>query len=163
MSQCGPVLFYLSSYFEPDNKTGLASTTMNIDKYKHQHVAIFNSIRQLKELSHDGIPQNAADIAALVIKMSSVIKLHLSIEDKFLYPALQEANNPRLAMLGKQYQHEMTHIAETYGEFARKWNDAAQVASNPEGFRNEANRVLKILFERMQREDRDFYPMIEVA
>ncbi len=136
---------------------------MNIDKYKHQHIAIFDSIRTLKELSHEGIARNAADIAALVIKMSSVIKLHLSIEDKFLYPALQEANNPRLAMLGKQYQHEMTHIAETYGEFARKWNDAGHLIANPEGFRAEANRVLKILFERMRREDRDFYPMIEVA
>lgn len=136
---------------------------MNIDKYKHQHTAIFHSIRTLKELSHAGVTQNAAAIAALVIKMSSVIKLHLSIEDKFLYPALQEANNPRLATIGKQYQHEMTHIAETYGEFARKWNDARHVAGNPEGFRTEANRVLKILFERMQREDRDFYPMIEVA
>lgn len=134
---------------------------MNIDKYKHQHTAIFISIRKLKELSHEGIALNAADIAAHVIKMSSVIKLHLSIEDKFLYPALQEANNPRLAMMGKQFQHEMTHIAETYGEFARKWNDAGHVSGDPEGFRREANRVLKILFERMQREDRDFYPMIE--
>lgn len=136
---------------------------MNIDKYKHQHTAIFTSIRKLKELSHEGIAGNAAAIAALVIKMSSVIKLHLSIEDKFLYPALQEANNPRLAMMGKQFQHEMTHIAETYGEFARKWNDAGHVAGDPEGFRREANRVLKVLFERMQREDRDFYPMIETA
>jgi len=136
---------------------------MNIDKYKHQHIAIFDSIRTLKVLSHEGIAQNAADIAALVIKMSSVIKLHLSIEDKFLYPALQEANNPRLAMLGKQYQHEMTHIAETYGEFARRWNDAGHLIADPEGFRSETNRVLKILFERMKREDRDFYPMIETA
>ena len=136
---------------------------MNIDKYKHQHTAIFTNIRKLKELSHAGIAHNAAEIATHVIRMSSVIKLHLSIEDRFLYPALQEANNPRLATMGKQYQHEMTHIAETYGEFARKWNDAAQVAGNPEAFRSEANRVLKVLFERMQREDRDFYPMIEGA
>jgi iron-sulfur cluster repair protein YtfE (RIC family) len=134
---------------------------MDIDKYKHQHTVIFDNIRKLKEFSHLGITEHAADIAAQVIKMSSVIKLHLSIEDKFLYPALQEANNPRLAMMGKQYQHEMTHIAEVYGEFARKWNDAGHVAGDPDGFRNEANKVLKTLFDRMQREDRDFYPMIE--
>lgn len=136
---------------------------MNIDKYKHQHSAIFDSIRKLKEFSRLGVAEHAADIAALVIRMSSVIKLHLSIEDRFLYPALQQANNPRLAMMGKQYQHEMTHIAEAYGEFARKWNDAAHVAGDPNGFRNDANKVLKVLFDRMQREDRDFYPMIEVA
>lgn len=137
--------------------------TMNIDKYKHQHTIIFDSIRKLKELSHRGITQHAADIAAQVIKMSSVIKLHLSIEDKFLYPALREANHHRLAMMGKQYQNEMTHIAQAYGAFALRWNDAAHVAADPEGFRDDANKVLKVLFERMQREDRDFYPMIETV
>ena len=134
---------------------------VNIDKYKNQHTAIVTCIQHLKQLTQAGITDNAAAIAAQVIKMSSIVKLHLSIEDRFLYPALQEANNPRLAMLGKQYQHDMTHIAEAYGEFARTWNDAGHVAADPEGFRAAANRVLKVLFDRMRREDRDFYPMIE--
>ncbi|SRR5450830_767329 len=136
---------------------------MNIDKYKHQHSAILSSIGQLKQLTQAGITANAAAIAAQVIKMSSIVKLHLSIEDRFLYPALQAANNRQLAQLGQQYQHEMTHIAEAYGAFARRWNDAGHVAADPEGFRSSANQVLKILFERMKREDRDFYPVIESA
>lgn len=57
----------------------------------------------------------------------------------------------------------MTHIAKAYGEFAGKWNSAHEVAGNPEGFRADAYRVLKVLFERMKREDHDFYPAVEAA
>jgi hypothetical protein len=136
---------------------------MNLAKYKAQHIAIFGDIRKMKELSSLGIAEHAEDIAQLVIRMSAMIKLHLSIEDRFLYPALQEMNDRRLASMGKQYQHEMTHIAEAYGEFAGKWNSAQHVATDPEGFRADANRVLKVLFERMKREDHDFYPAVEAG
>jgi len=35
--------------------------------------------------------------------------------------------------------------------------------SDPQGFRNDANTVLKRIYERMQRENREFYPRIEEA
>lgn len=57
---------------------------------------IFGDIRRLKELSDLGIATHAEEIAQLIIRMSATIKLHLSIEDRFLYPALQEVNDRRL-------------------------------------------------------------------
>ena len=43
----------------------------------------------------------------------------------------------------------------------RDRNTADSVRRNAEGFRSEANVVLRRVFERMQREDHDFYPRIE--
>lgn len=134
---------------------------MNLDKYKHQHSTILDSIRSLKTFSRLGIVAHAADIARQIIEMSSVIKLHLAIEDRFLYPTLQQRSDPALAGMGRQYQTEMAQIAQAYGEFAKKWNDAGNLAADPEGFRAEANRVLKLLHARILRENRDFYPLIE--
>lgn len=134
---------------------------MNLDKYKHQHSAILDSIRALKTFSKLGIVEHAADIARHVIEMSSVIKLHLAIENRFLYPALQQRGDPALAGMGRQYQQEMAQIAQAYVGFAKKWNDAGNIAGDPEGFRAEANRVLKLLHARVLRENRDFYPLIE--
>jgi len=45
--------------------------------------------------------------------------------------------------------------------FARRWNTSATVAQNPEGFRQDANQVLKVLHNRMQKENTEFYPAIE--
>ncbi len=55
----------------------------------------------------------------------------------------------------------MASIASAYDAFARRWNTAEGVRRDAQGFRNEANVVLRRVFERMQREDHDFYPRIE--
>jgi hypothetical protein len=136
---------------------------MNIDKFKHQHKKIYTCIDALRRHSISGIAENASEIAGLVVSMSSVIKLHLAVEDRVLYPALRASQNTALAKAGDAYQAEMEAIAASYDNFARKWNTAANVKRHPEHFRTDANTVLKILYQRIQREDRDFYPAVEAA
>jgi hypothetical protein len=80
---------------------------MNIDKFKHQHADIMSNISALRRLAQAGVAQNAADIARLIVSMSSTIKLHLAVEDQALYPALQRGDNPELARMGQQYQTDM--------------------------------------------------------
>ena len=134
---------------------------MNIDKFKHQHVDILESIDTLRNLAKAGAANNATEIARLIVAMSSTIKLHLAVEDRALYPALQRGHNPELARLGQQYQRDMGPIAQAYEAFARRWNLPESVRRDEQGFRDDANRVLRMVHERMQRENRDFYPRIE--
>lgn len=134
---------------------------MNIDRFKHQHVEILSCISALRTHSHRGIRDNAAEIARLIVAMSSTIKLHLAVEDSVLYPALNSSKDSALAAMGKRFQDEMKHIAAGYLAFSRKWNSAASVSNSPEEFRADANSVLKVLYERMQKENTDFYPVIE--
>ena len=134
---------------------------MNIDKFKHQHVSILSSIASLRSLAHARVARNAAEIARLIVAMSSTIKLHLAVEDRALYPALQRGGNPELARLGLQYQQEMGAIARAYETFARRWNLPESVRRDEQGFRDDANQVLRMVHERMQRENHDFYPRIE--
>ena len=136
---------------------------MNIDRFKQQHVAILRGIAEMRSLAHAGIAEHADEIAQRVVALSSVIKLHLAAEDGALYPAVRRAPDPALARLGRQFQDDMVIIAAAYFGFSRRWNTAAQVRADAEGFRADANVVLKQVFERMQREDREVYPAIERA
>lgn len=134
---------------------------MNIDKFKHQHVEILRNISALRELVKEGIIENADKISKLIISMSAVIKLHLAVEDSILYPALQNGNNSAVARMGRQFQDEMKSIAKAYLNFAKDWNSVSSVSRNPEGFRSDANTVLKVLHTRMQKENTVFYPAVE--
>lgn len=136
---------------------------MNIDKFKQQHVEILNCISTLRTLVKSGIGDNAVEISRAIVTMSSTIKLHLAVEDKFLYPALENINNAALARMGKRFQDEMTSIATAYLAFARRWNTPLTLSQNPEGFRADANNVLRVLYDRMRREDHDFYPAVEAC
>jgi hemerythrin-like domain-containing protein len=134
---------------------------MQIDKFKQQHVDILRRVAALRELTHAGIAGNAQAIAEGIIGMSAVIKLHLAVEDQALYPALQRGGDAVLARLGRQYQDEMGPLAQAYDAFARRWNTAQRLRADAEGFRADANNVLRRLHERMQRENHEFYPRIE--
>lgn len=134
---------------------------MNIDRFKHEHVDILQSIATLRHLTQTGVVSNAAQIAQGVVAMSSIIKLHLAVEDRVLYPALQNGPDASLARLGQRFQQEMGAIAHAYMAFARRWNTAEAVRSDEAGFKADANVVLRQVYERMQCENRDFYPRIE--
>ena len=136
---------------------------MNIDRFKHEHRDILGQIATLRQLAHSGVEHNATAIAQGIVAMSSTIKLHLAVEDQALYPALQRGDNPELARMGQQYQTDMGPIAQAYEAFARRWNRADSVLHDEQAFRDDANRVLRMVHERMQRENRDFYPRIEAA
>lgn len=134
---------------------------MNIDKFKHQHIDILSAIARLRQLVQSGVSEHATDIAHSIVAMSSTIRLHLAVEDRVLYPALEASGNRTMAGMGQKYRDEMEGIAGSYLGFASKWNTPRLLAAEPETFRAEANQVLKALYERMKREDREFYPAIE--
>jgi hemerythrin-like domain-containing protein len=136
---------------------------MNIDKFKHQHEKIFGCIKTLRLYAASGIKEHAKEIASSVVAMSSVIKLHLTVEDTVLYPALRTSTVSKIARMGDEFQSEMKVIAKSYEEFARRWNTATNVAQDPEGFRKDANTVLKLLHSRIVREDNVFYPAVEAV
>ena len=134
---------------------------MNIDKFKQEHVAILSAIDQLRALARSGVAQQSQAIAEQIVAMSGLIKLHLAVEQRFLYPAVQACGVARVARLGHQYETEMQGIAGDYLAFAGRWNTAARLAQEPDAFRSEANTVLHALYQRMRREDTELYPAVE--
>lgn len=55
----------------------------------------------------------------------------------------------------------MTDIVSEYEVFSRRWNIASKLKGNDEAFRRDANNVLRKVYERMQKENKDFYPLVE--
>lgn len=134
---------------------------MEIHRLKHQHAQILDGIAALRNLAHAGIQEHAQEIAKHITALSSVVKLHLAIEDRILYPTLQTGKNAALAAMSKTYQDDMKGIASAYIAFSRHWSSAEIVAEQAEQFRTEANSVLKTLYTRVQKENAEFYPAIE--
>lgn len=132
---------------------------MDIEKFKHDHVAIMRSVTELRDLSRAGIAEHAGAIAHQLMEMSAQVKLHLAAEDRMLYPAL--AADARTQEVGERFQTEMNGIAESYAGFVARWGTAKRITADPEGFRGEANAVFKALHERVQLENRELYPLAE--
>lgn len=134
---------------------------MNIERFKQQHRDILTKINELRVLSRAGTTENATAIAAGVKALGQLVTRHLAIEDRILYPMVQNSADSGLAEMSRRYQEEMGHIATPFIAFTRQYGNAAAVSNDPEGFRAGANTVLRRVYERMQQEDREFYPAIE--
>lgn len=133
---------------------------MEIDLFKQQHVSILQAISQIRKNAQNGVAEHAAAIASDLDKLRSIVSLHLSIEDKILYPKLMRRGDD-LARTAKTFQDEMQPLADGFVRFAERWMSEQAVRSNPEGFRQDANTVIKALHQRVQRENTEFYPRIE--
>lgn len=134
---------------------------MNIDRFKDHHVRIIAGIGQLRSLTHQGIEDRAVDIAHELKALAQVVTQHLAIEDRILYPTVERGGDARLANMSRAYQGDMKGIASAFIGFARRWSNATHLVREPEVFRAEANVVLKDVYLRMVRENREFYPAIE--
>lgn len=134
---------------------------MNIDKFKREHVDLLTSVTALRELVQSGVQEHADAIFKQLFVMSSTIRLHLAAEDRMLYPALARSADPVVAQAGKQFQQEMGGLAETYSAFAARWNLTFKIAAEPQRFREEANEIFRALHQRVQRENRELYPLAE--
>jgi hypothetical protein len=134
---------------------------MNIDKFKQDHVSILSLVSKLRTLVQAGVGQNAGEISRLIVTMSSAIKLHLSAEDRMLYPKLLKSEDPGVVNVAKKFQTDMGGIAAAYMAFVSKWNVESKVSVNPDGFKKEANDIFKALHQRMQHENTELYVMAE--
>ncbi|WP_397476071.1 hemerythrin domain-containing protein [Pusillimonas sp.] len=134
---------------------------MDILRFKTQHAEILEGINELRRLSHAGVSANAAAIAQRMTELSSLVNRHLAVEDRILYPAVQNSPDPKIADMGKAYQEEMTGIANAYIAFSRRWSAVASLRNDPDGFKQAANTVLRTVYERLQKENREFYPAVE--
>lgn len=135
---------------------------MNIEKFKREHIDLLTAVGALRDLVQSGVHEHTEAILKQLLSMNSVIKLHLAAEDRVLYPALSKAADPLITQTGKRFQEEMGGLAASYGAFAAKWNLASKIAGNPEGFRDDANAIFKALHQRVQRENRELYPLAEL-
>lgn len=134
---------------------------MNIEKFKADHLSILGGVAELRRLVQAGLVNNAAAIASMIVSMSSTIKLHLASEDRVLYPAFKCSSNSAVIQAAEKFQTEMGAIAAAYGDFSRKWNVGSKIAAEPEEFRKTADQIFKALYERIQREDRELYPLAD--
>jgi len=131
---------------------------MDIQRYDHDHRQILGQIESLRALSRAGIRENAEAIGELITSTASQIKFHLATEDQVLYPALARCGKPEIAAMSERYRKEMQGLAKAFAGFVQRWRVPARLAADPEGFRADANTVLRALFERLQRENAELYP-----
>lgn len=95
--------------------------------------------------------------------LSGKLKVHMSSEDRYLYPAMEISENPALRKASKAYSSEMTAISEAFVSYKSKFNTKSKVLENENDFLKSSQIILTQLEKRMNKEDNELYPVFKLS
>lgn len=133
----------------------------NINNLERQHSEIkelFSKIKQ--EVISSNITSNLDTLVKNINTLSGKLNIHMSSEDKFLYPRLIESKDDQLKQIAKQYSEEMGSIHIKFNDYKNKFNTKSKIVSDVDGFLKESKEIIKLLENRISKEDTHLYPKI---
>lgn len=128
---------------------------------RQQHDDIAQIVMQMKSIVDGGRAEaEAATVRSALNTLGGKLSVHLSMEDKVLYPVMLSSTVANAATMAKQFQTEMGGLAGAFKGFSDKWTETA-IKQNAAGFTAEAKQVISLLVDRVQRENTQLYPLAD--
>ena len=116
---------------------------------------------EIQKLVNENLPEKNADaIAHSVSRLAGIINVHLSMEDKFMYPGLAKSTDDKIKGLGLRYQKQMGDIAGNFIQYKDKYNTKSGVLKGASGMKMETDRIFKEIRNRIRTEEEELYKYI---
>jgi len=94
---------------------------MNLNNLMRQHGDISDEIRLIKEMINKNVMAlNAMEAASHINKLAGKLQIHLTSEDKFLYPTLINGKDLSLKKMANLYMNEMGEISQVFTSYKNK-------------------------------------------
>ena len=134
----------------------------NVNKLCQEHVKLTVLADQLSKMIAQGAPPPAQELYPIRMQLASELIKHLKSEDWILYPALLTSLNERVALIARAFSASMGGLASEFKTYRERW-DADAIMHNWTGYQSETFEILRALTLRINREERDLYPLLDSA
>ncbi|GAO80132.1 MULTISPECIES: hemerythrin domain-containing protein [unclassified Sphingopyxis] len=131
-----------------------------IERLRAEHVALIALARIVTELLQASEPSRLTELASARGLLRETLVRHLKCEDWILYPRLRATGDPDLMHITHEFELEMGDLAAEYVAYDDKWT-AERVAAHWEAFCRETIAVFDVLATRVEREERELYPLAD--
>jgi len=140
----------------------IVQSNMQIDNLRNQHIKIRELINDIKVLIKlDITNENAKLLAYRINKLAGVLRIHLSSEDRYLYPQLMDSENNYTRELAESFDKSMGGLSNAYISFKTRYNTYVKIAENYEAFKLELNHIFDQLIIRLDKEDNELYLLVQ--
>ncbi|MDS4012156.1 MAG: hemerythrin domain-containing protein [Defluviicoccus sp.] len=133
----------------------------NVYRLKRQHAEISKAIDAVLEAIEAGeIAGCAPMLAAQLHEIAALVTSHLRIEDKEVYPTLMVRPETAVSGIATAFREHMGNLAHEFAAFSQRYATAAVIADDEPEFCQATREIFKKLRLRMQREERELYPLM---
>jgi hemerythrin-like domain-containing protein len=131
-----------------------------IERLRAEHAALIALARIVTELLQSPGPPQLTELALARGRLRETLVRHLKCEDWILYPRLMATGEPELMDITREFELEMGDLAAEYVAYDDKWT-AERVAAKLTEFSRETIEIFGILATRVEREERELYPLAD--
>lgn len=129
-----------------------------------QHKDIVELLDKLGAYSNPReVEKNAFAISLLLGQLSGKINIHLSNEDRFVYPRLMKAKEEETRRISQQFSQEMGGLVTVFNDFKTKYLSSARINAQATNFLMELGQIAKAVKERINKEEQQLYPLASAA
>ena len=133
------------------------------ESFRKQHAELVEFVRKIEPmLDAQKVVTAAGEVRSLLSTMIDKLSFHLAVEDNSLYPRLKLHKDAKVRELANKFEIEMSGVMPVVEAFSRKWNESA-IRTDPHGFCKETHKIFAVLADRIQRENTQFYPVVDQA
>ena len=130
------------------------------DKFRTQHDDILRVAGDItSQLKTNG---DAAALRKLLSNLAGKVNFHLAMEDEALYPQLMKAGTADVKARATKFKEEMGGLGKVFTDYNNKWQTSA-IRADFDGFANETRKVFGALAKRIERENKELYPLADKA
>jgi hemerythrin-like domain-containing protein len=131
------------------------------DQFRKQHDGIVALVQEIsKMLNAASVAANAQEFRLTLSKLAGLVKVHLAMEDKALYPSLVSSADPKVESTAKRFIDEMGGISQAFGDYNDKWT-AKAMREQSDTFVRETKNLFGVLGRRIEKENNELYPMAD--
>lgn len=134
---------------------------IDIDNFTRQHKDILNDINEIdKIISKQDYEEHLSEFVSHINSLAGKLKIHLSYEDKFLYPHLINGQDAELKDMAEEYIHEMGDIANVFTAYKNEFNTRSKINERLDTFKFDTKSILDKIKNRISKEENGLYKII---
>lgn len=128
--------------------------------FRRQHEDLLGHINEIATLLSN-TSGNAGVIRDKLSVFSGKLSVHLSMEDKALYPAMLAAKDAKTQQTAKEFMTEMGGLSDAFKAFNQKWITVDSISKNVDGFNTEIKALVQTVQNRIKREESNLYNLAD--
>lgn len=131
----------------------------NLVRQHHDMLLLIDDMAQYQTV--EDVKGNAFEISKILAHLSGILKMHLSAEDKYLYPELLKDPDAKICETARSFIQEMGEIGEKFTDYKNHYMGASKISDQPELFLSETRTISLAVRTRMKKEEIGLYPLLK--
>lgn len=132
------------------------------DDFRATHKELLSIAKDISGMLQEGsLAKDASAVRSLLSRLAGKLQVHLSTEDRSLYPHLLNSSDANVKATAQKYMDEMGGIAAAFKEYVSKWPHALAIQKAPADFIKDTKGIFDALAKRIEREDAELYTLVD--